>query len=156
MKPKILILSPAVHNNCCFSIYEQWIRIRQQGPNICSDTETKSYVWLTMNPRFHPSAFYWTLLPERIILLCCCNCSNKVARTPDKQIVNRFLLDAWASPTPSKDARSNALCIEQTFSPDPLSWKTFGAWELFAEVRVVLHQLLKYHTVNRCSIYPLN
>ena len=124
-------------------------------PNIFSDTKTKSYVQLTMNPRFHPSAFCWTLLPERIILPCCCNCSNKVPRTPVKQIVNYFL-DAGASLTPLKDARSNVLCIQQTLSPDPLSWKTFGGWELFAEVRVVLHQLLKYHTVNRCSIYPLN
>ena len=40
---------------------------------------------LTMNPRFLPSAVYWTLLPERIILLRCCDCSNKVAGTPDEQ-----------------------------------------------------------------------
>ena len=71
------------------------------------------------------------------------------------QIVNCFL-DASASLTPLKDACSNPFCVEQTFSPDPLSWKTFGAWELVAEVRVVLHQLLKYYKVNRCSINPIS
>ena len=39
-----------------------------------------------------------------------------------------------------------------TLSPDPFSWKTFGAWELVAEVRVVLHQLIKYHKIKRRPI----
>ena len=99
---------------------------------------------LTMNPRFLPSAVYWTLLPERIILLRCCDCSNKVAGTPDEQIVL----------APLKDARLNAQCadseVRNAFERTPyvavLKFHVFIHISKSFNFRCSLERILRYLT----------
>ena len=105
-----------------------------------------------MSPRFLPSAVYWTLLPERIILLRCCDCSNKVAGTPDEQIVL----------APLKDARLNAQCadseVRNAFERTPyvvvLKFHVFIHISKSFNFRCALERILRYLT--KTWFYTLN